>query len=242
MALNTEQKNAKNEIIRYGVKNGHSNRDIQLAVNIAYIESTFNKNAKSLDPKSTSKGLFQYKVGNWKDRHSNLDRDNVNDQISAIYDDISDFSNRYDNLSDQQKSGLTRDEYIYIKHHDGAYATKFGMKESLGRRIYNTSLTKADPKDLSAFGYIDEIYDLGRNREYSYSWGENSDYGNWLYTINRDGIFYQYDPLALDLNGNGIEPLAADGHAGAMFDHERNGIRTAYRLGTQQRRHFGVWP
>ena len=101
------------------------------------------------------------------------------------------------------------------------------MKESLGRRIYNTSLTKADPKDLSAFGYIDEIYDLGRNREYSYSWGENSDYGNWLYTINRDGIFYQYDPLALDLNGNGIEPLAADGHAGAMFDHERNGIRTA---------------
>ena len=226
MALNTEQKNAKNEIIRYGVKNGHSNRDIQLAVNIAYIESTFNKNAKSLDPKSTSKGLFQYKVGNWKDRHSNLDRDNVNDQISAIYDDISDFSNRYDNLSDQQKSGLTRDEYIYIKHHDGAYATKFGMKESLGRRIYNTSLTKADPKDLSAFGYIDEIYDLGRNREYSYSWGENSDYGNWLYTINREGIFY-YDPLALDLNGNGIEPLAANGHDGAMFDHERNGIRTA---------------
>ena len=226
MALNTEQKNAKNEIIRYGVKNGHSNRDIQLAVNIAYIESTFNKNAKSLDPKSTSKGLFGYNVNNWKDRHSNLDRDNANDQISAIYDDINNYSNRYDNLSDQQKSGLTRDEYIYIKHHDGTNATKFGMNESLGRRIYNNSLTNADPKDLSAFGYIDEIYDLGRNREYSYSWGENSDYGNWLYTINREGIFY-YDPLALDLNGNGIEPLAANGHDGAMFDHERNGIRTA---------------
>ena len=163
----------------------------------------------------------------WKDRHSNLDRDNANDQISAIYDDINNYSNRYDNLSDQQKSGLTRDEYIYIKHHDGTNVTKFGMNESLGRRIYNNSLTNADPKDLSAFGYIDEIYDLGRNREYSYSWGENSDYGNWLHTINRDGIFYQYDPLALDLNGNGIEPLAADGHAGAMFDHERNGIRTA---------------
>lgn len=85
MALNTEQKNAKNEIIRYGIKNGHSNRDIQLAVNIAYIESSFNKNAKSLDPKSTAKGLFGYNVNNWKDRHSNLDRDNANDQISAIY-------------------------------------------------------------------------------------------------------------------------------------------------------------
>ena len=227
MALSTEQKNAKNEIIRYGIKNGHSNRDIQLAVNIAYIESSFNKNAKSSDSKSTAKGLFGYNVNNWKDRHSNLDRDNANDQISAIYDDINNYSNRYDNLSDQQKSGLTRDEYIYIKHHDGTNVTKFGMNESLGRRIYNNSLTNADPKDLSAFGYIDEIYDLGRNREYSYSWGENSDYGNWLHTINRDGIFYQYDPLALDLNGNGIEPLAADGHAGAMFDHERNGIRTA---------------
>ena len=39
-------------------------------------------------------------------------------------------------------------------------------------------------------------------------------------------FFHQIDPLALDLNGNGIETLAADGHAGAMFDHERNGIRT----------------
>ncbi|WP_298644450.1 hypothetical protein [uncultured Cardiobacterium sp.] len=101
------------------------------------------------------------------------------------------------------------------------------MNESLGRRIYNSSLTNADPKDLSAFGSIDEIYDLGRNREYSYSWGENSDYGNWLHTINRDGIFFQYDPLTLGLNGNGLETLAANDHDGAMFDHERLGIRTA---------------
>ena len=40
-------------------------------------------------------------------------------------------------------------------------------------------------------------------------------------------FFHQIDPLALDLNGNGIETLAANGHDGALFDHERLGIRTA---------------
>ena len=40
-------------------------------------------------------------------------------------------------------------------------------------------------------------------------------------------FFHQIDPLTLDLNGNGIETLAANGHDGAMFDHERLGIRTA---------------
>ena len=44
--------------------------------------------------------------------------------------------------------------------------------------------------------------------------------------INRDGDAHQYDPLTLDLNGNGIETLAANGHDGALFDHERSGIRT----------------
>ena len=58
--------------------------------------------------------------------------------------------------------------------------------------------------------------------------------GSWLdispaawYKLFRSAFYYQYDPLTLDLNGNGIETLAANGHDGAMFDHERLGIRTA---------------
>ena len=58
--------------------------------------------------------------------------------------------------------------------------------------------------------------------------------GSWLniapaawYKLFRSAFYYQYDPLALDLNGNGIETLAANGHDGALFDHERLGIRTA---------------
>ena len=37
----------------------------------------------------------------------------------------------------------------------------------------------------------------------------------------------QYDPLTLDLNGDGIETLASNGHKGALFDHDKDGIRTA---------------
>ena len=50
--------------------------------------------------------------------------------------------------------------------------------------------------------------------------------GNWTGLL-REMFFFQTDPLTLDLNGNGIETLAANGHDGAMFDHERLGIRTA---------------
>jgi iron-regulated protein frpC len=50
--------------------------------------------------------------------------------------------------------------------------------------------------------------------------------GNW-FGLLREMFFHQIDPLALDLNGNGIETLAANGHDGALFDHERLGIRTA---------------
>ena len=50
--------------------------------------------------------------------------------------------------------------------------------------------------------------------------------GNWTGLL-REMFFHQIDPLALDLNGNGIETLAANGHDGALFDHERLGIRTA---------------
>ena len=84
-------------------------------------------------------------------------------------------------------------------------------------------------------------YDLDKEKDYSFSWGDNSDwslltrispewngdkYIDWN-ALNRDGYYFIFDPLALDLNGNGIETLAANGHDGALFDHERLGIRTA---------------
>jgi len=50
-----------------------------------------------------------------------------------------------------------------------------------------------------------------------------NDYDN----LNHDGKYYQYDPLTLDLDGDGIETIATKGFAGSLFDHNRDGIRTA---------------
>ena len=46
-------------------------------------------------------------------------------------------------------------------------------------------------------------------------------------TKKRNGKFHIYDPLALDLDGDGIETVATKGFAGALFDHRSQGIRTA---------------
>ncbi|WP_232507429.1 hypothetical protein [Neisseria weixii] len=45
--------------------------------------------------------------------------------------------------------------------------------------------------------------------------------------INRDGKYHVYDPLVLDLDGDGIETIGTQGYAGALFDHDKDGIRTS---------------
>ena len=50
--------------------------------------------------------------------------------------------------------------------------------------------------------------------------------GAW-YDLFREAIAKVYDPLTLDLDGDGIETLASNGHNGALFDHDKDGIRTA---------------
>ncbi|WP_335582816.1 calcium-binding protein [Neisseria meningitidis] len=46
-------------------------------------------------------------------------------------------------------------------------------------------------------------------------------------TKKRNGKYHVYDPLALDLDGDGIETVATKGFSGSLFDHNRDGIRTA---------------
>lgn len=45
--------------------------------------------------------------------------------------------------------------------------------------------------------------------------------------LYRYATIRQRDPLTLDLDGDGIETLASNGHKGALFDHSNDGIRTA---------------
>lgn len=43
----------------------------------------------------------------------------------------------------------------------------------------------------------------------------------------RSSKYHQYDPLVLDLDGDGIETVAVSGFSGSLFDHDNDGIRTA---------------
>ncbi len=55
-----------------------------------------------------------------------------------------------------------------------------------------------------------------------------NDIGGWFGLPRGERSYYiYYDPLALDLDGGGLETLAADGFAGALFDGDTNGLRTA---------------
>ncbi|STR00259.1 Cyclolysin [Kingella potus] len=50
---------------------------------------------------------------------------------------------------------------------------------------------------------------------------------SWKDKINRTDKYHIVDPLVLDLDGDGIETVAANGFAGSLFDHDNDGIRTA---------------
>ncbi|MFY5900444.1 hypothetical protein ACOT9W_18455, partial [Acinetobacter pittii] len=49
---------------------------------------------------------------------------------------------------------------------------------------------------------------------------------DWL-GLNREGHHYYYDPLILDLDGDGIETIAHNKLNGALFDNDADGLKTA---------------
>ncbi|WP_159068630.1 calcium-binding protein [Neisseria wadsworthii] len=59
-------------------------------------------------------------------------------------------------------------------------------------------------------------------------WCTHEDWKEWQ-DANRDGKFHwiKPDPLTLDLDGDGIETVRANGYQGALFDHNKDGIKTA---------------
>ena len=58
------------------------------------------------------------------------------------------------------------------------------------------------------------------------NWCIPEDWERWQ-KANRDGKYHIYDPLTLDLDGDGIETVSHNGYKGALFDHDGDGIRTA---------------
>ena len=59
------------------------------------------------------------------------------------------------------------------------------------------------------------------------NWCDPSDWKDWQGEVNRDGKAHGYDPLILNLGGNGIETISVAAFSGSLFDHNNDGIRTA---------------
>ena len=218
MPLSQTQKNVKDAIIAYGENNGFSYPDIQLAVNVAYIESSFG--ADLTNSKSTAGGLYQYlnspKGNRWSEVHSDLDRSSQSDQIIAFYRDLKSFTGRYNNLSDEVRGDVTRDEYVYIKHHDGSSYEH--IQTAPGRKIYNTRLAElvgSPDENILDFEYKEEKSTGDPTRA-----ADNANNGNRGFNLG-----FPRDPFVLDLDGDGIE-LGTLADSQAYFDLNGDGFAT----------------
>jgi hypothetical protein len=168
--LSSTQLNNAEAIANYGLKNGFSEAQIEFAVKVAYIESSLGTMMQS--PSTKAAGLFMYMPGTWDQYHAALgDRMSSANQIHAFYDDIARYTARYNDPSINtpiRQAGLTMEQYIYIKHHDGNDYTNF--KNAEGLTIYNKSnfhpdiTSFSDPESLGApsgghaFDFYDPIY------------------------------------------------------------------------------------
>ncbi|AKM92950.1 Cyclolysin [Neisseria meningitidis M0579] len=103
-----------------------------------------------------------------------------------------------------------------------------------GDIIAATAIATGDTGTIST----EEFYNFDNWKGFGYELFE--DWSRWVYDWlpdgwnlwkeldrNRSGQYHIYDPLALDLDGDGIETVAAKGFSGSLFDHNGNGIHTA---------------
>ena len=142
--LEREQKEIIERISRYGENHSIAQRDIDIALKVAYIESSFGWQIKNSKPGSTASGLFSYEDKTWQSYHPGEGEKNSNDnQIAAFFSDVHHYHQRYEKLPENIKKGLKFEEYVYIKHHDGASADDF--KHSEGRKIWEQEIKSYDP-------------------------------------------------------------------------------------------------
>ena len=94
------------------------------------------------------------------------------------------------------------------------------------------NLDKLNPDSINGPGFEKAFgnYFFGK----MYSKLDRYNFGGWICKgfrawsdWNRDGKYYIYDPLILDLDGDGIETVGSRKLSGTVFDHDGDGIRTA---------------
>ncbi|WP_440210708.1 calcium-binding protein [Actinobacillus pleuropneumoniae] len=125
--------------------------------------------------------------------------------------------------------------YYFLEGQDtGFYGPAFYIERKNGGGAKNNSSGAGNSKDWGGNGHgnhRNNASDLNKpdgNNGNNQNNGSNQDNHSDVNAPNNPGRNYDiYDPLALDLDGDGLETVSMNGRQGALFDHEGKGIRTA---------------
>lgn len=110
--LSSSQQETYNSIDSFGKSNGFSDQEIAMALNIAFVESSFGINN---NPNLDAQGLYQYQAATWSDKATDpnkyldiketlknwgydpavMDRFNNSDQTALFYADLKKYANEY---------------------------------------------------------------------------------------------------------------------------------------------------
>lgn len=180
--INDRQLDVMKKIQSYGSSKGYPQDIIDYALRAAYIESKLGESL--ISPTGKFVGLYQYDAVTWNERHKQIsspeNRNNLDFQIQAFYKDIDKFLSRWNDPAQTgiPRSHMTRDEYLYSKHHDGANYTGwfnenqyYAPPEGSGVPIFNsecfepTRTPAINPSNPSAISVVEIPYsapeDLG---------------------------------------------------------------------------------
>ncbi|WP_418145799.1 calcium-binding protein [Actinobacillus pleuropneumoniae] len=125
--------------------------------------------------------------------------------------------------------------YYFLEGQDtGFYGPAFYIERKNGGGSKDNSSGAGNSKDWGGNGHgnhRNNASDLNKpdgNNGNNQNNGSNQDNHSDVNAPNNPGRNYDiYDPLALDLDGDGLETVSMNGRQGALFDHEGKGIRTA---------------
>jgi len=170
MQLSGDQRDARNAIYNYGIANDYVLEDIQIALNVAYIESSIGE--ELTNDESSAYGLFQYIVSTWNDRHAALgSREDQGNQIQAFYNDLSNYKTRFANGKNNGDipDDLDFPHYVYIKHHDGWNEESFDNapgiaiydNKIIGKNLEYIDVTVSGPYEGSLALYPGALVDEG---------------------------------------------------------------------------------
>ncbi len=106
------------------------------------------------------------------------------------------------------------------------------MLWGIGIDLYDTAGNDITPAGMWADIWFDTLSDGFQQMADGWNkfWGEiGGDINRWVNETFFASQAWQAprDPLAFDLDGDGIETLAENGNAGVLFDHEGNDVKTA---------------